>query len=183
MKFNLSIGACVVISLALVLFGLFFGTFQGFADDRAHATALLSGEGGLMDVLSYQGADGLNLCVVARRHLTSDADVATLEEAAQTIRSTIASRAGLGSRKQESDRLLAAAAVVGQKLLATPSFQQSDRDKAYLDMLLTDMEQLSRSAVIGSYNEAAADFNTQLGDPISGVLAKLLGVKPCELYQ
>lgn len=80
MKLKLPIGVCVLISLALVVFGLIFGTVSGFADERRQVTALLEGENGLMDVLSYRGADGLNLCVVARRHLPqADEDVTALE--------------------------------------------------------------------------------------------------------
>lgn len=180
MKPKLSIGVCVLISLALVSFGLLFGTVRGFSDDREHATALLSGEGGLVDVLDYRGADGLNLCVVARRHLSGDADVKDLETAAKNLRSPGAS---LSQKKQEDARLSAAVILVADKLKEAPSFQQSERDKKYLDMLTTDLNDLARSAVIGTYNEAAKDFNKQLEAPISGTLATLLGVKPCELYQ
>lgn len=180
MKKGLSLGVCIVISLALVFFGLLYGTATGFSDDRAQVTTLLSGESGLLDVLSYRGADGLNLCVVARRHLSeSDADVAALETASKNIRSANAS---LTVRKQEDARLEAASGLVAKKLKETPSFQQSERDQAYLDMLVTDMSQLARSAVIETYNAAAKDFNASLDKPFSGTIAKLLGVKPCELY-
>ena len=69
MKRNLPTGACVLIALALVAFGLIYGTLTGYGEERAQVEALWSGENGLSDVLSYRGADGLNLCVVARRHL------------------------------------------------------------------------------------------------------------------
>ena len=72
MKFKLPMGVCVLIAIVLVLFGLGYGTFSGFREDRQQVTQLLSGENGLLDALSYQGADGLNLCVVARRHLPQD---------------------------------------------------------------------------------------------------------------
>ena len=180
MKPKLSIGVCVLISLALVLFGLLFGTVRGFGDDRKHVTALLSGEGGLMDVLNYRGADGQNLCVVARRHIAGDPDVEALETAAKNLR---AGNASLSVKKQEDQRLTAAVTLVADRLNATESFRESNRDKAYLDMLTTDLDQLGRSAVIETYNEAARDFNAQLDQPVSGALARLLGVKPCELYQ
>jgi len=180
MKPKISIGVCILISLALVLFGLVYGTVSGFSDDRAQVTALLNGEGGLKNVLDYRAADGFNLCVVARRHLPGDADVAALETAAQNLRDAETS---LSDKKQEDARLTAAALVVEKKLRETPSFQQSERDMAYLDMLITDMEQLSKSAVVGIYNEAAKDFNSQLAAPVTGELAKALGVKPCELYE
>lgn len=102
MKLKLPIGVCVLISLALVVFGLIFGTVSGFADERRQVTALLEGENGLMDVLSYRGADGLNLCVVARRHLPqADEDVTALEAAAKALRTAggkLADQEGAGCR-------------------------------------------------------------------------------------
>ena len=180
MKPKISIGVCILIALALVFFGLIYGTVNGFSDDRAQVNALLNGEGGLKNVLGYRAADGLNLCVVARRHLMGDADVAVLEASAQKLRDAGTS---LSAKKQEDARLSAAAARVAGKLRETPGFLQSERDMAYLEMLMTDMEQLSKSAVVGIYNEAAKDFNRQLDAPVSGELAKALGVKPCELYE
>lgn len=180
MKPKLSIGVCVLIALALVAFGFFYGTVAGFSDDRARVTALLTGERGLMQALDYRGADGLNLCVVARRHLVGDADVAALESTAQTLRDP---KQSLAVKKQEDERLSAAVSQVEKKLQNTPGFQASTRDKAYLDMLTTDMEQLSGSAVVTTYNEAAADFNRQLDTPVTGAVAKALGVKPCEMYR
>ena len=180
MKPKISISVCILISLALVLFGLIYGTVSGFADDRAQVTALLNGESGLMSVLNYRAADGFNLCVVARRHLAKDADVTRLETASRNLQ---VSGGSLSAKKQEDAKLSAAAALVGQKLKETPSFQQSARDKAYLEMLVTDMEQLSQTAVADTYNNAAKDFNRLLDAPLSGALAQILGVKPCELYQ
>lgn len=181
MKPKLSIGVCVLISLALVLFGLIFGTLSGFNDDRKQVMALLSGEGGLMDALQFRGADGLNLTVVARRHLpATDADVQALEASAKKLRE---SQASLSAMKQEDGRLAAAVERVAEKLADVPSFQASARDKSYLDMLRADLQKLSASPVIATYNQAAADFNKQLGSKTGGALARLLGMQPCELYQ
>ena len=44
MKFKLPMGVCIVIAVALVLFGLGYGTFSGFREDRQQVTQLLSGE-------------------------------------------------------------------------------------------------------------------------------------------
>lgn len=180
MKKGLSIGACVLISLALVLFGVLYGTAAGFADDRQHATELLTGENGVVDMLSYRAADGMNLAVVARRHLPeNDADVAAMESAAGNLRD---GRVSLTLRKQEDKRLDAAVQLVAEKLKQSSSFSASVRDKNYLDMLMTDMQDLSHSAVISTYNTAAREFNQQLEQPFIGSIAKLLGVKPCETF-
>ncbi len=181
MKPKLSIGVCVLISLALVLFGLIFGTVSGFNDDRKQVNALLSGESGLMDVLSFRGADGLNLCVVAGRHLSAtDTDLLALETAAKNLRD---SKADLSVKKQEDAKLKAAVALVAGKLRQSQSFMASSRDQAYLDMLTADLQQLETSPVIATYNKAAGDFNAQLSTQTGGALARILGVQPCVLYQ
>lgn len=176
MKLKLSV--CVLIMLALVAFGLGYGTVSGFADDRAQVMALLEGENGLGDVLSYRAADGLNLCVVARRHL-AQGDVAPLELAAREL---------LGAQTVEEylekdAALTNAVTEVSRRLAADAGFAQSTRDVRYLDMLTADMQNLSASAAVTTYNAAAADFNAQLDAPLFGALAKLLGIKPCTLYQ
>ena len=180
MKPKLSTSVCVVIALALVSFGLFYGTTAGFSDERKQATELLYGENGVMDMLSFRAADGLNLTVVARRHLPeNDPDVAAMEKAARSLRSE---KADLPLRKQENARLDAAVALVAQKLEATPGFAANERDKNYLSMLTADMQDLSRSTVIETYNIAAGDFNEKLNQPFIGTIATLLGIKPCELF-
>ena len=180
MKKSLPISVCILISLALVLFGLAFGTVKGFGDDKQQVTQLLSGENGLMDVLAYRGADGHNLCVVAGRHLTDDPDVAALSQTAAILTDSTQS---LASKKAANDQLDAAVQTVKTKLLESPSFQDSQRDQQYLAMLEGDLKNLTATDKVSLYNQAAEGFNEQLSKGVPGWIATLLGVKPCELYQ
>lgn len=180
MKKSLPISVCILISLALVLFGLAFGTVKGFGDDKEQVTKLLSGENGLMDVLSYRGADGHNLCVVASRHLTDDPDVAVLSQNAAIL--TDATQP-LESKKAANDQLDAAVQAVKAKLLESESFLQSQRDQQYLAMLEGDLKNLTSTDKVSLYNQAAQGFNDQLTKGVPGWIASVLGVKPCELYQ
>lgn len=180
MKKSLPISVCILISLALVLFGLAFGTVKGFGDDKQQVTQLLSGENGLMDVLSYRGADGHNLCVVARRHLTDDPDVAALSQTAAILTDTTQP---LSRKKAANDQLDASVQAVKTKLLESESFQNSQRDQQYLAMLEGDLKNLTASDKVSLYNQAAQGFNDQLSKGVPGWIATVLGVKPCELYQ
>ena len=180
MKPRLSIGVCVLISLALVIFGLLYGTVSGYEDDRAQAVVLLEGENGLLDALGYRAADGLNLCVVAKRHLSGDADVAALETAASRLRDGGGS---LTAKKAADEALAAAVNAVSAKLQVSQSFQASERDMKYLNMLATDFGNLQKSMPAAAYNPEAKNFNAQLQTPVIGDFARLLGVKPCELYE
>ena len=180
MKNKLPVWLSAVIALVLVAFGLFYGTWMGYREDRAEVTGLLEMENGLMDVLGYRAADGLNLCVVAGRHLPQDdAGLTALHTAAQALRD-----AKTLSRCKAADEELAKAVTdISAQLQQTPSFQQSQRDQSYLAMLTADLDNLSASAAISTYNDAASDFNRKLDAPLSGALARLLGMEACPLYQ
>jgi len=179
MKQKLSIGVCVLISLALFVFGILYGVMGGFHDDHAYVLSLWDGENGLRTALDYRAADALNLCVVARRHLPGDLDVAALEAAASNLRNP---QATPSMKKQAEARLTEAAAKVAEKLRNAPSLQQNARDRAYLEMLTAD-DMFSQSALVQAYNQAAEDFNKQLETSVIGAIAKTLGVTTCELYQ
>ena len=162
MKRNLPTGACVLIALALVAFGLIYGTLTGYGDERAQVEALWSGENGLSDVLSYRGADGLNLCMVARRHLPQDDPaVLALEESAGALRS----EGGIAAKKAADSALEADFAAVARS------------------MLEADLSSLGASQAVSTYNRAVSGFNDLLAAPLTGALARLLGVSPCELYE
>lgn len=180
MKNKLPVGLSVVIALVLVAFGLLYGTWSGYSGDRAEVEALLEKQNGLMDVLSYRAADGLNLCVVARRHLSADDEaLAALDTAARTLRDS----ASLEESSAADKALAAAVSDVSARLQASSSFQTSERDQRYLSMLTADLNNLSSSAAVSTYNEGAKAFNEKLDAPLSGALARLLGVRPCTLYQ
>ena len=84
MKHRLPLGACLLAALALVAFGLVYGTLRGYADERREVEALWEEANGLRDVLSYRAADGLNpvsythLDVYKRQRLSTTAATATL---------------------------------------------------------------------------------------------------------
>ena len=180
MKFNLPTGLCILLALVLVVSGLVYGTWMGFREDRADVNALLKAENGLMDVLDYRAADGLNLCVVAKRHLMAqDEDVLALEMSARAMQQSV----DLNIRRAEDAKLTAAVSAVSQKLLESASFQLSQRDQKYLEMLSADLNNLKGSTAVTLYNEAAHAFNQQLGGSPFGTLASLLGVQPCPVYQ
>ena len=179
MKRNLPTGACVLIALALVAFGLIYGTLSGYGDERAQVEALWSGENGLSDVLSYRGADGLNLCVVARRHLPQDDPAVLALESAGALRSA----GGIAAKKAADSALEADFAAVARELESSASFQASERDQRYLSMLEADLSSLGASQAVSTYNRAASAFNDLLAAPLTGSLARLLGVTPCELYE
>ena len=180
MKNKLPTALCVMIAVVLVAFGLLYGTWSGFREDRAQVNELLTMENGLLDVLSYRAADGINLSAVARRHLPAqDEDLQALESFARQLQQASEVRASTSLDHAAAE----AFSAVSAKLKETVSFQQSQRDQRYLDMLTADFSSLRTSDVVTAYNQAAADFNMQLAQPVSGWLASLMGIEKCPLYE
>lgn len=180
MKFNLPTWLCVLIALTLVAFGLVFGTWSGYREERSEVWALLESENGLMDVLDYRAADGLNLCVVAKRHLSAeDEAVLALERSARALQQSTE----LSIRRAEDAKLTVSVAEVADKLRASQSFLASQRDQKYLEMLTADLSNLKGSTAVTVYNEAAHAFNRKLGGSLFGALASMLGVQACPVYQ
>ena len=180
MKMKLPVWLSVLIALVLVAFGLLYGTWAGYSEDRAEVNALLTMENGLMDVLGYRASDGFNLCAVAGRHLTADdADLLALQAASQALRDA----KELSLCKTADDALSQALSAVSAKLQETSTFQHSQRDKNYLAMLTADLNNLSASAAVSTYNAAASAFNERLDAPLSGMIARMLGMQACQLYE
>ena len=180
MKNKLPTALCVLIAVVLVAAGMFYGTWSGFREDRVKVDELLTMENGLLDVLGYRAADGLNLCAVAKRHLPAqDEALAELEKKAREL----LAEADVSAVAALDHAVAQAFSAVSGKLQENASFQQSQRDQRYLDMLTADMNALRASDVVNAYNQAAADFNSQLDQPVSGHLAALLGIQKCPLYE
>jgi hypothetical protein len=178
MKPKLSIWLALLIAFVLVAFGLVYGDVSGYADERAQVSALLNGENGLMTVVGYRASDGLNLCVVAERHLTGDADVTALRDAARRLRADGQTPHAV---KVGEDALSTAFATVAAKLNTLADFD--GRDAQYLSLLTADFNQYGHHEIYAAYNKAASAFNQKLTAPVLGDLACFFGVKPCELYE
>ncbi len=180
MKPKLSVWVCLLISLALVVFGVVYGASTGFARERKAVEACLTGDDGLLDALDTCGADALNLSVVAGRHLSGDADVKALQAAGRTLRD---GSADLSAKSAALDAVQAKLEAVAQKLGQSETFRASSRDVQYLKTLSESLRQELLSPKINTYNEAAKAYNAQLDDAFSGFLAKLSGAKPCALFE
>ena len=178
MKNKLPTALCVCMALLLVLFGVVYGTWSGFREERAQVEDLLTMENGLLDVQGYRAADGLNLCAVAKRHLPAQSEaLQQLESVSRQLLEAAVLRTAL------DQELAQAVEAVSAALQETASFQNSQRDQRYLDMLTADLNSLRASEAVSAYNQAAARFNQQLEAPLLGRLAMLLGVEKCPLYQ
>lgn len=174
-------GVAVLISLFLVLFGIVYGTVRGIQDDRSKAEALLTRAGGLNDVLFDRGADGLNLCQVARRHLApQDEAIVALEQICVVLMSETET---LAQKKQANDALQPAFERVWEKTAATATCQSSQRDGSYLEMLSRDLAALRVEEIAQQYNQAASSFNEQRKKAFEGYFSALFRIEACALFE
>ncbi len=182
MKTTLHTALCVLLALALVAFGVLYGTGQGFREKRAEVEGLLWSENGLSTVLSYRGADGLNLYAVASRYLPKeDQHMVSLKAVGQNLAFHADQRLAMELFAQDGE-LSALVQIISNDLRGMPEFVGSGRDPQYLDMLMADMNSLSSNAAVATYNRHAAEFNAELDTPF-GRLAQWMGVWPIELYE
>lgn len=180
MKKRLPVGVGALIALALVAYGIFYGTWAGYREERQTVMELFAAENGLRDVLHYRAADGLNLCVVARRHLGAENEaVQALEAAARALQSAEEPEACILGDESMNPLIRT---LIGE-LTETDSYQASERDRRYLDMLIADLNSLSAGAAATGCSEAARQFNSRLETPLLGDLAAWLGVEPFPLYE
>ena len=177
---RIPIGVAVIFAVLLILFGVVFGTVRGLTDERKKVESLLTRDGGLYDLLFDRGADGVNLCKVARRHLIqNDESILSLERYAEILMSE---ETELEEKKQANDMLEPAFETVRDKVSATQTCMASQRDRNYLEMLHKDLLAISAAEAVQAYNRAAESFNDQLKKPFSGYLAGLFQIKACKLF-
>lgn len=169
----------ILISVVLVLCGLCLGTLRGYHKERAEVTGLLEDKSGLASVFLYRGADGLNLCAVADRHISGAPELETL----RSVSTALLTPGGTVEEKlQLSQQLDTCTTDVITLLEGTESYSASQRDVGYVGMLKSDMESLAGQSFYPEFSSAAAEFNQKLESSLMGRFASLLGVKPCTLY-
>ena len=181
MKRPFSTAFYFLLCAVLVAFGVLFGAYRGWHGETEKVKAIFIKPNGVSTVLNYSANDAANLEKVALRHIgKDDAQLKTLRESRAGVADE---KAGLHSRCQANQRLTAAASELGQTLLAMPSVKASQRDTGYVNAILKDMDTWQNSGAFDEYNTAAEELNRRLDRSLSGLIAKLLFVKPAEEFK
>ncbi|MBE5781854.1 MAG: LemA family protein [Clostridiales bacterium] len=170
-------GVAFLLMLCLVIAALGIGAYQGWSDERK---AVEETYAGLEKMIQARVESAYNLITVASRHLPeTDAPMAQLISA----RDILESNAGLPQKAAANELLSQSAHQILSSLSALPSVQSDSRDKMYVESYLPQMLEESQARTAGAlYNTAAAAFNRELEESLSGFLARLLGVKPAEEF-
>ena len=89
----------------------------------------------------------------------------------------------LGRKAEANDALGRDAAALLKTLAELDTVKNDSRDKMYVDNYLPQMLSESEQMTVGAtYNQAAAEFNGRINRTFSGFLAKLMGIKPAEVF-
>ncbi len=157
---------------------------HGCADHRQRAVRRVQGVdayAGLESMLQTRVETAYNILAVAKRH------VPETDEAYQRVSmdlSQLDNQYNDLSRKAEAnDALGRDAAALLKNLSQLDTVKNDNRDAMYVDNYLPQMLSESEQMTVGAtYNQAAAEFNGRINRTFSGFLAKLMGVRPAEVF-
>ena len=170
-------GIAFLLMLCLVIAAVGIGAYQGWSNEKK---AVEDTYAGLEKMIRARVESAYNLLTVAGRHLPgTDAHMAQLISA----RDVLESDAPLPQKAAANEALSKSAGEILSALSALPSVQADSRDKMYVESYLPQMLEESEARTAGAaYNTAAAAFNRELEESLSGFVARLLGIRPAEEF-
>ena len=181
MKRPFSTAFYFLLCAVLVVFGVLFGAYRGWRGEAEKVKAIFEKPNGIATMLNYSANDAANLEKVALRHISKED--ATLKELRDSRLGVADEKADLHSRFLANEKLTATAAELSRTLLDTPSVKASQRDTGYVNAILKDMDTWQNSGAFDEYNAAADELNRRLDRSLSGLIAKLLFVKPARMFE
>ena len=171
-------GVAFLLMLCLVIAAVGIGAYQGWRDEKKAVEETCAG---LEKMIQARVESAYNLITVASRHLPqTDAHIAQLTDA----RDVLESDAPLPEKAAANELLSQSADQLLSALAALPSVQNDSRDKMYVESYLPQMLEESQARTAGAaYNTAAAAFNRELENSLSGFVARMLGIRPAEEFR
>ena len=171
-------GMAFALMIVLIAGSVVYGAYKGWNKEIKPVQETYAG---LESMLQTRIESAYNVLAVARRH------VAETNEAYRKVNEDRErledSRASLSEKAAANESLALDAAALLDELKNMDSVRADERDRmyveSYLPQMLAQSEEKTASAV---YNQAAADFNSRLNRTFSGLIAKLIGVKPAEEF-
>lgn len=177
-RFTLTI--CILVGIAFFCAGIFLGSYKGWKKESQALHTISADKNNVGQLLAYQGADVSNLLVVARRHLNADdASIAAL----QKTKDLLIYNTALEQQYEAFVLLPGQVNDIVALLKATDSFNNSQRDQAYLSTLEKDLAYLTATIKSSGYNQAAEIFNNRFSVSLSGRIARMLGINPAPVFR
>ena len=168
--------------ILLIAAGTLIGSHNDLVGMRSKASDIFilgaRGDGiGIQGDLRERGDVAHNMVSLALKYLpASNAVIENVLLAGETM-----SKASTVKEKAAADRKLATAVRDLYDVLS--SMELSEQDAKYPQRLYTDFRSRGDTISHDPYNGAAADFNRTLSAFPAGLLGKLTGVRPLELFE
>lgn len=177
---KLRTGWAIVLMIILVVGGVVIGAYRGWTDERAPVNETYKG---LESMLQTRIESAYNVLAVAKRYPGPETDEAYQKVEADLKQLENAS-ASLSEKAKANDALAQDASALLSALKNLSAVQQDSRDKMYVESYLPQMLSQSEAKTEGAvYNQAAKEFNSRMRGTFSGMIARLLGIKPAEEFQ
>ena len=180
---KLRTGWAVVLLIAMIVFSVCFGAYRGWSGERARVEETRAG---LETMLQARVEAAYNLLAVAGRETyTKNADAEYLDAVSRVKadKDVLESSAPLRDKAEANENLTVDAQALLQHLAALPAVQADERDRMYAESYLPQMmEQSGEKTVSAQYNSAAAEFNKKFNGTFSGMIARVLGIRPAEEF-
>ena len=180
---KLRTGWAVVLLIAMIVFSVCFGAYRGWSGERARVEETRAG---LETMLQARVEAAYNLLAVAGRETyTKNADAEYLDAVSRVKadKDVLESSAPLRDKAEANENLTVDAQALLQRLAALPAVQADERDRMYAESYLPQMmEQSGEKTVSAQYNSAAAEFNKKFNGTFSGMIARVLGIRPAEEF-
>ena len=176
MKFKT--GWAFAFMVILVVGSVIFGAFRGWSDERVRVNETYAG---LESMLQTRVESAYNVLAVAKRHVPeTDENFVHVKKELTVLESASAT---LPEKARANEALTADAQALLSQMTQMDTVKNDSRDKMYVDNYLPQMLSESEQMTVGAtYNQAAAEFNGRINRTFSGFLAKLMGIKPAEVF-
>lgn len=178
---KLRTGTAVILLIVLVVFAVGFGAYRGWSQERTRVEETYAG---LENMLHTRVEAAYNLLAVAGRHLDqADEEVKAAARRVEADRDILEGTAALRRKAAANEALTEDAKQLLSGLSGMASVKAYGNDQWYVDSYLPQMmEQSEEKTARANYNTAAAEFNKKLNSTFSGMIARVLGIRPAEVF-
>ena len=180
---KLRTGWAVVLLILLIVFAVCFGAYRGWSEERARVKETYAG---LETMMQARVEAAYNLLAVAgREQYIKNADEGFLDAVnrVKADKDVLEGGTSLRDKAEANENLTVDAQALLQRLAALPAVQADERDRMYVESYLPQMMEQSGEKTAGAqYNSAAAEFNKKIYGTFSGMIARILGIRPAEEF-
>ncbi len=168
-NYNKTLILSILICILLIIFGLIYNIIYDLKSEEKVLKEI--SEDGIATIFNYKAYDGKNAVAIASRYI--DKNSPELQKITNTSNNILNSKLSLHERYENFNILNKDIDNISLLLYNNESFNNSTKDKNLWEMLTIEVNNLSKSNVINTYNNAVSTYNSKLSSPIYSFFGKL----------